>query len=515
MLTETPGRDEKVRVRFAPSPTGPLHIGGLRTALYNYLFARKNNGTFILRMEDTDQSRYMKGAEKYISNALQWVGLTPDEGPGFGGEYGPYRQSERLDLYRSFASRLLQTGNAYYAFDTVEELELMRSREYDKGIRAPKYDTSTRLHMKNSLTLTDSQTKEWIATGIPYTIRLLIPQGQVIRFIDRVRGEVSFSSDDLDDKVLLKADGFPTYHLANIVDDHLMKVTHVIRGEEWLSSTGHHIFMYDSFGWKLPSFAHLPLILRPNGKGKLSKRDAAVFGIPVLPLAWDSAEGSFEGFKEGGFLPEALLNFLAFLGWNPGTEKEFFSVPELIEAFSIDQISKSGARFDFDKAKWYNNRYLNDCELDRLTEELKIFVIQKGYNWDFEYVKSVVGLLRERAFSIVDLLERGYYFFEKVTGYDEDIISKKWNPVSKENYRKVVDEIRQVEIFRKDTLHKTVSGFIDSGGLRFADYLPLLRIALTGSGQGPDLFKIMEILGKGEVMDRLVKTIPIFERMVA
>ncbi|RME93486.1 MAG: glutamate--tRNA ligase, partial [Bacteroidetes bacterium] len=350
-----------VRVRFAPSPTGALHIGGVRTALYNYLLAKKLGGTFILRIEDTDQTRYVPGAEAYILEALDWLGLTPDEGPGFGGAYGPYRQSERQAQYLKYAQELVASGRAYYAFDTPEELEAQRELAKAAGKHSFKYDAQSRGQLRNSLSLPKAEVEALLADGVPYTIRLLVEPGQTVVIEDLVRGSVSFQTDELDDKVLLKADGMPTYHLANIVDDHLMKISHVIRGEEWLPSTAHHVLLYRAFGWEdtMPAFAHLPLILKPTGKGKLSKRDGLKLGIPVFPLAWkgDTPEDSFMGFREFGFDPAAVLNFLALLGWNPGTDQEIFSLDELIAAFSIEKIGKAGARFDFDKAKWFNQQY--------------------------------------------------------------------------------------------------------------------------------------------------------------
>ena len=351
---------DNVRVRFAPSPTGPLHIGGVRTALYTYLIAKKTGGAFVLRIEDTDQNRYVPGAEEYIIEALDWCGIKPDEGPHLSGAYGPYRQSERREIYARYATQLVNEGKAYYAFDTAEEIEAMRQRLSEEGNHAPKYDHSSRMVMRNSLTLSESETERLRNESDDVIIRLKVEPDQEIIVNDIIRGQVKFDSSELDDKVLLKADGMPTYHLANIVDDHLMEITHVIRGEEWLPSTAHHVLLYRALGWEdsMPEFAHLSLLLKPNGKGKLSKRDGAKFGFPVFPLEWKASteDDSFKGFKDFGFDPDATVNFLAFLGWNPGTEQEIFSMEELAEAFNLDQIVKSGARFDIDKARWYNQQ---------------------------------------------------------------------------------------------------------------------------------------------------------------
>ena len=354
--------NQKVRVRFAPSPTGPLHIGGVRTALYNYLFARKHNGTFILRIEDTDQTRFVPGAEQYIMNSLKWCGINVDEGIEEGGEYGPYRQSDRKHLYRKYADELVEKGFAYYAFDTPEELETLRKQLEEEKASNTAYSASTRTRMKNSLTLSDAETKSILATGTPYVIRFKMPEGEEIIASDLIRGEVRVNTSTLDDKVLFKSDGMPTYHLANVVDDYLMKISHVIRGEEWLPSMPLHVLLYRSFGWEsiMPKFAHLPLLLKPDGKGKLSKRDGDRLGFPVFPLQWtDPVSGEVSsGYKESGYFPEAFINILAFLGWNPGTEQEIFSMQELVDSFSIEHIHKAGARFDFEKAKWFNNQYL-------------------------------------------------------------------------------------------------------------------------------------------------------------
>ena len=491
----------KVRLRFAPSPTGPLHIGGVRTALYNYLFARKRGGTFILRIEDTDQTRYMEGAEAYIIESLKWCGITFDEGPEMGGEYGPYRQSERKDLYHKYAHELLDRGHAYYAFDTPEELDQMRADLAEKGIHSAKYNYETRVNMRNSLTLSQAEVDHLIESGTPYTIRLKIPQDNSVTIHDGVRGEVTFQTNELDDKIILKADGMPTYHLANIVDDHLMEISHVIRGEEWLSSTSHHLLMYQFLDWDPPQYAHLPLILKPSGKGKLSKRDGAKFGFPVFPISWDSdnPEDSFTGFREEGFLPDALLNFLAFLGWNPGTEQEIFSMSQLIDAFSVDKIVKSGARFDFDKIKWFNQQYIIATENKDLALMMVDEVRAKGYNDDLEFLESFAGMMKERVEKIAEFIPNATYFFERPTDYHEKTVRKKFKPENIPAFRAIAEIIQN----NASGLQDKVKGYIVDNGLGFGQILPILRVAITGSMQGPDLFEMMELLGSDESSTRI------------
>jgi glutamyl-tRNA synthetase len=420
------------RLRFAPSPTGALHIGGIRTALYNYLLARKSGGTFILRIEDTDQVRFVEGAEDYIIRSLNWLGLTPDEGPVQGGHFASYRQSDRTEIYQNHAMQLVRDGKAYFAFDTPQDLEIMRLRLTDKGIPTPKYDASVRGEMNNSLSLSQHEVEEKIKANIPFTIRLLVEPGRSIVIHDRIRGEVTFDSTELDDKILLKADGFPTYHLANVVDDHLMKITDVIRGEEWLPSTAHHVLLYQAFGWEntMPAFAHLPLILKPNGHGKLSKRDGQKFGFPVFPMGWPSmnAEESIEGFDTYGFEPEAVINFLALLGWNPGTEQEIFSMEELITSFDVDRIHKSGARFDYDKALWFNQQYLQHLPFSKAQSRLEAELQKEGYAMDGVNLESIFNILRPRVHRVNEIISQGYYFFTDNLKYDTAEITKKWVP---------------------------------------------------------------------------------------
>jgi glutamyl-tRNA synthetase len=505
----------KVRVRFAPSPTGPLHIGGVRTALYNYLFAKKNNGQFILRIEDTDQNRYVQGAEEYIIKSLNWAGLKPDEGPVSGGDFGPYRQSERKSLYDQYAHELVEKGAAYYAFDTPEDLENMRQRLKEEGIHTPKYDASTRSQMQNSLTLPDDDVQDLLEQNTPYVVRLLVEPGHTVTFEDEIRGEVSFESSELDDKVLYKADGMPTYHMANVIDDKHMDISHVIRGEEWLSSTAHHVLLYRALGWQeqMPVFAHLPLILKPTGKGKLSKRDGAKFGFPVFPMSWHSeqTEEHFYGFDAVGFDPKAMINFLALLGWNPGTEAEIFSMDGLIQLFTLDHIHKGGARFDYDKAKWFNQQYIQSTDSLELGEKVKKIAIAKGYKIDDVDFVAFCELMKTRATFYSDFLDDGYYFFEDVKSYDEKLIRKKWSPEKSNHITQIVIALENLESFKKDDIAETVKGYMEEHALGFGQVFPFLRISLSGTTKGPDLFSMMEILGKEKVCKRIKLAIPLFE----
>ena len=497
----------KTRVRFAPSPTGPLHIGGVRTALYNYLFARQRQGDFILRIEDTDQSRLVPGAEQYIIKALQWCGLSPDEGPEIGGDFGPYRQSERKALYQQHIQILLDNGSAYYAFDTVHQLEQMREREAGEGNKVPKYDHRTRLKMINSLTLSREEVAQKIAAGDPYTVRLLVPDHGEVQFDDEVRGTVVFQCKELDDKVLFKADGLPTYHFANVVDDKHMQISDVIRGEEWLSSTAHHVLLYRAFGWQdaMPVFTHLPLILKPVGSGKLSKRDGQKFGFPVFPLAWEgnSEDEAFEGFDTRGFDPAALLNFLAFLGWNPGTEQEIFSVSELIEAFKVSQIGKSGARFDFDKALWFNTQYILNQAPAEIANRSHPFLKAQNVDVDPLYLEKVAGLMRERIHTYCDLGKEGHYFFGEVEQYNLKMLRKKWKDDIVEDFENLVQVLVGSASFTAADLKNIVTAFIEQSNRSFGDLLPLLRLAIAGDTKGPDLFEMMEILGQATTVARL------------
>ncbi len=509
--------DKRVRVRFAPSPTGPLNIGGLRTALYDYLFARKLGGDFILRIEDTDKNREVAGTENYILDALKWVGIEPDEYPGVGGDkeekYGPYRQSERKDIYLKYATQMIENGHAYYAFDSGEEIEAMRQREAEKGNSGAKYNHETRDSMRNSLSLGSEEVEKLKAEGKNVVIRLKMPTNDEISFVDIVRKEVSFKTSLLDDKVMIKADGMPTYHLANIVDDHLMEISHVIRGEEWLSSTAHHIYMYTILGWEPPQFAHLSLILKPVGKGKLSKRDSAKFGFPVFPLDWkdpESGELLFEGFKEYGFLPDALLNFLAFLGWNPGTEQEIFSLSELVENFDLNKVVKSGARFDIEKAKWYNQQYL----MAKSNEELASMIEDDFKNTDHKSLAIFCGLMKERVENLNEFKSKGYFFFEKPKTFDEKTISKKYNVNNDTHFLNMSEKLQALDEFKTENIQQIIKGYIGDNELSFGAILPIFRISLTGTMKGPDIFATMELLGKEETLVRLNEGLNNFKSLI-
>lgn len=504
--------DKRVRVRFAPSPTGPLNVGGLRTALYDYLFAKKHGGDFILRIEDTDAKREVPGTEKYILDALAWAGISPDEGPGIGGDHGPYKQSERKDIYNKYALQLVADGHAYYAFDSAEEINAMREAEDAKGNTGAKYNHVTRGSMKNSLTLSAEEVENLKQTSSNVVIRLKMPSEEVITFNDIVRGEVSFKTGLLDDKVMLKADGMPTYHLANIVDDHLMEISHVIRGEEWLSSVAHHIFLYRCFDWTPPEFAHLSLILKPKGKGKLSKRDSAQFGFPVFPLDWYNAEGDLEfaGFKEYGFMPEALINFLAFLGWNPGTEQEIFSKEELVQAFSIDQMVKSGARFDIEKAKWFNQQYLIKSE----DTDLAVLLAPQFPDASAEFLTSFVALMKERVENLNEFKSEGSFFFEAPTAYDEKTIRKKYKPENAAHFNNMTSTLKALDDYTTDGVQTAIKSYITENELGFGAILPILRVAVTGTLKGPDIFATIALLGKEESTSRLAAGLEKFATQV-
>lgn len=496
----------EVRVRFAPSPTGPLHIGGVRTALFNYLFARKQKGKFFLRIEDTDQGRYVPGAENYIRESLEWIGLTTDEDPWKGGDNGPYRQSERKHLYRPYAQQLLDSGHAYYAFDTSEELDEMRERLKRAKVPNPQYNSTVRMTMKNSLTLSADEVKQRLADNEPYTIRIKMPRNEEVRFHDMIRGWVQVQSSNLDDKVIFKSDGMPTYHLANIVDDHLMGITHVIRGEEWLPSAPLHILLYRYFGWEdsRPEFAHLPLILKPDGNGKLSKRDGDRLGFPVFPLEWkDPSSGEVSsGYREKGYFKEAFINMLAFLGWNPGTEQEIFSLDELIETFTIERVGKSGAKFDPEKTRWYNQQYLRERSDESLAVILKPYLDKAGFSCKDEQLPSYVKLMKERAAFVEEMLE-GRYFFEQPTSYPEKVIGKKWKEGSAETMLKLIAHFDAESNFESENLEASFKKFLEANELGMGAVMPLLRVFLTGVGSGPGVFDVMEFLGKEESKARL------------
>jgi glutamyl-tRNA synthetase len=501
----------ETRVRFAPSPTGPLHIGGVRTALYNYLLARKNNGKMILRIEDTDQGRFVPGAEEYIIESLSWCGIEFDEGVHVGGPYAPYRQSERQDYYVKYVNQLLESGHAYYAFDTPEELEALRKEA--EALKAPpfQYDVVTRNRLRNSLVMNNEEVKELMTGHTSYVIRMKIPENETISLQDIIRGTVEVESNLLDDKVLFKSDGMPTYHLANVVDDYLMKITHVIRGEEWLPSAPLHVLLYRAFGWEsvMPEFAHLPLLLKPDGKGKLSKRDGDRLGFPVFPLQWnDPASGEISsGYRESGYLPDAFINMLAMLGWNPGTTQEIFNMPELIDAFSLDRVSKSGAKFDADKAKWFNHQYLQIQSVNDLAKLLLPFLSEKGIQVDESRLIKIIPLVTERANLIPELWDQMAFFFFRPMSYDEQLIKKRWKPETSGWLIEIVSLIENTDKNKAEELSLLVKGYIEENQLNMGAIMLPLRIALVGSAMGPDLFVIMEILGKDETILRIKSAI--------
>ncbi|MBO0937789.1 glutamate--tRNA ligase [Fibrella sp. HMF5335] len=500
-----------VRVRFAPSPTGPLHIGGVRTALYNYLFARKMGGKMLLRIEDTDQNRFVPGAEAYIIEALNWVGIQIDEGQTANGPSGPdapYRQSERRDIYQREALRLVEEGKAYYAFDTADELDAMRKRLEEANAPAAQYNAITRMQMRNALTMSAADVKARIDGGEPHVIRLKTPRKEEVRLNDIVRGWVNVHSSAIDDKVLLKSDGLPTYHLANVVDDHLMNISHVIRGEEWLPSAPLHVLLYRYLGWEatMPQFAHLPLLLKPEGNGKLSKRDADLGGFPIFPLQWtDPFSGTVaRGFREDGYLPEALVNFLSLLGWNPGTEQELFSMNELIEAFDLEKIHKGGARFDIEKARWFNHQYLRQRSNAELAPAVQVQAQAAGLDCSPEKAEQVVALLKERVNFAHDIFPEAHTIFYAPEAYDETIRAAKWN----DDARRAVTVFRDALLtyngpFEADAIKHLLSDTLMQAGIKQGKVMQAMRLALTGSGVGPDLMLTMQIVGKEGVVARL------------
>ena len=497
-----------VRVRFAPSPTGPLHLGGVRTALYNYLFARKNQGTFILRIEDTDQTRFVLGAEEYIVKSLQWIGMEIDEGVAQGGAYGPYKQSDRKDIYRRYVQQLIDAGHAYYAFDTPEELEQMRDRLKSQGFDNLAYSHFSRMQMKNSLALPPQEVEEKLQGGEHYVVRIKVPQDEQIDFNDIIRGHVSFNSDQIDDKVIYKSDGMPTYHMANVVDDYLMKISHVIRGEEWLSSTPIHVLLYRFLGWEneMPQFAHLPLILKPDGNGKLSKRDGDRLGFPVFPLDWTNPQTGEQssGFKERGFLPEAFMNMLAFLGWNPGGTQEIFTKEELIEAFSLERVNKAGAKFDFEKAKWFNQHFIKEKPSTELLQLLKPDLTEAGYQAPEGFLEKYIDILKERVTFLKDFIPMGKFIFERPEIHDEKQFQKRWN---KEGVQETISEVKkrleQLSTWEAEAIESEIKEVIEERGAKMGDIMSTFRIMISGEAGGPPLFEIAEMIGKEEVIARM------------
>lgn len=525
---------KNVRVRFAPSPTGPLHIGGVRTALFNYLFAKKHNGEFILRIEDTDQNRYVEGAEQYIIDALNWCGMPYDEGPNKNEKFGPYRQSERKPLYKQYADELIASGNAYYAFDTAETLDFHRKDHEAKG-KTFIYNWHNRLKLSNSLSLSAENVQAKLDAGENYVIRFKSPQDETLHLTDIIRGNIKIDTNVLDDKVLFKSDGMPTYHLANIVDDHLMEISHVIRGEEWLPSLALHYQLYQAFGWDTPEFAHLPLILKPTGKGKLSKRDGDKLGFPVFPLQYTDPKTNdvSRGYKEDGYFPEAMVNFLAFLGWNPGTEQEIFNLEELIEAFDLKKVNKSGARFDPDKTKWFNHHYMQEQNNDVLAELFKPIVDEKlnviasetkqsasmdeittlqtpSNDIDVQYISMVIGLIKERATFVSDFWDLSHFFFTAPSSYDEKASKKTFKEGTKDILTEVISILNTIEDFSVENMQKEIKGWITENEIGFGKVMMPLRLALVGALQGPDVFDIMFMIGKNDTVKRIEAAITSF-----
>lgn len=499
--------NRKVRVRFAPSPTGTLHIGGVRTALYNYLFALRNGGDFILRIEDTDQNRFVPGAEDYIMEALNWCGINPSESPLHGGPHAPYRQSERKEIYRKYADQLIESGHAYYAFDTPEELDEMRVRLTASKVASPQYNAITRQSMKNSLTLPEDEVKRKLESGEAYVIRIKLPRQEEVRFHDIIRGWISVHTQNMDDKVLFKSDGMPTYHLANVVDDYLMQISHVIRGEEWLPSAPLHVMLYRYLGWEdvMPEFAHLPLILKPDGNGKLSKRDGDRLGFPVAPLNWTDPEtgDTTSGYREKGYFPDAVVNFLALLGWNPGTPQEIFSLQELVESFSLERVSKAGSKFDFDKAKWFNHQYMMKHDIQSLALQFQKELKEKGIEATTDYVEKVVSLVRERVTFPQEFFAQSSYLFQAPTDLDMETLKKKW----KENTTSVItgwkNALAEVDNFTSSEIEQASKAYFEQSGVGIGSVLQVFRILITGIGAGPGMFDICALLGKDEVLRRI------------
>lgn len=504
---------KKVRVRFAPSPTGPLHIGGVRTALYNYLFARQNGGDMILRIEDTDQTRFVPGAEAYIIEALDWLGIKFDEGVHIGGDYGPYRQSDRKPMYRQYADQLIRDGWAYYAFDRPEALDAKR-KEYEAQKKTFQYDCNTRGEMENSLSLPADEVQRRLDSGAPYVVRFKFPDNIDITVHDLIRGDVTMNSRLLDDKVLFKSDGMPTYHLANIVDDHTMEVSHVIRGEEWLPSAPLHVMLYKAFGWEetMPQFAHLPLLLKPDGNGKLSKRDGDRLGFPVFPLDWHNPETGevSSGYRERGYLPEAVVNMLALLGWNPGNDQELMSMDELIKLFSIEHISKSGAKFNVEKAKWFNHEYLQKCPDALLAEMFLPQLREHGIeNPDMDYVVKVCGMMKERLNFPSELWEQAHYFFQAPTEYDPKAVAKRWKPGMTAHMAKVIEILNTVP-FEYDALHQALlEDYIKGNEFNMGQIMNSLRLAVVGTTVGPDMLTLVMTIGKEETIARVQRAIDV------
>lgn len=494
----------KVRVRFAPSPTGPLHLGGVRTALYDYLFAKNQGGDFVLRIEDTDTARYVEGAEEYILEALEWCGLIPDESPKHGGNYGPYRQSERRHIYDKYTDQILKTDYAYIAFDTPEELDEIR-KEYEEKGEVFAYNYFTRTRLKNSLTLSPEEVQQLIDDNVPYVVRFKMPVDRILTLEDIIRGTFSVNTNTLDDKVLVKNDGMPTYHFANIIDDHEMEISHVIRGEEWLPSLGLHVLLYEAMNWNAPQFAHLSLILKPEGKGKLSKRDGDKFGFPVFPLNFTDPEtGSVsKGYREEGYFPDAFINFLALLGWSPADDKEILSLDDMAKEFDLYKVHKAGARFSKEKAEWFNHQYLQMKTDDEILDHLKNIQSVKESNLSDETLLKIVEAMKERATFVKDIYNNGKFFFEKPNSYDEKATKKAWNAETSTVMNDLAETLDSIELFERDFLKQLIHDFAEGKGLGMGKVMMPLRLALVGELKGPDVPDILEILGKQESVSRI------------
>lgn len=495
---------KEIRVRFAPSPTGPLHIGGVRTALYNYLFARKNNGKMILRIEDTDQTRFVEGAEKYISEAFKWCGIEFDESIEKGGEYGPYKQSERKHIYKDFAEQLIKSGHAYYAFDTAEDLSKIRS-DFESEKKTFVYNAVERKKLRNSLNLSTEETNKIISNGEAYVIRFKMPENKTIVMNDLIRDRVEVNSSVLDDKILFKSDGMPTYHLANIVDDHLMKISHVIRGEEWLPSLPLHVLLYDAFAWEKPEFAHLPLLLKPDGNGKLSKRDGDRLGFPVFPLEWiDPKTGDKSpGYREDGYFPQAFINMLALLGWNPGDEREIFSMQELINTFTIERVGKSGSKFDLEKAKWFNHQYLVKESNANLAELLMPIVIKNGVLCEKEQLSEAIALVKERATFVSDLWDQLDFFFKRPQEYDATVIKKRWKTNSYDLMLELKEVLSTIEDFSSENIETIVKKWLEEKEYGMGAVMNAFRLLIVGALKGPHMFDIISLIGQEETLERI------------
>ncbi len=496
--------NKNIRVRFAPSPTGPLHIGGVRTALYNFLFARKNGGKFILRIEDTDQTRFVPGAEEYIIEAFKWCGIEFDEGVTKGGDFGPYTQSERKAIYKQYANELIASGNAYYAFDTAEQLSEKRAA-FEAEKKTFTYNAAERLNMGNSLSLPKEEVERLLENGTPYVIRFKMPENEQVVMNDLIRGKVEVNTSVLDDKILFKSDGMPTYHLANIIDDHLMEISHVIRGEEWLPSLPLHVMLYRALGWQEPEFAHLPLLLKPDGHGKLSKRDGDRLGFPVFPLQWkDPKTGELSnGYREEGYFPEAFVNMLALLGWNPGDERELFSMEELINAFSIERVNKSGAKFDAEKAKWFNHQYLIKKSNSELAEAFMPILKEHHVLADKEFVTQVVALVKERATFVKDLWNQSFFFFVRPEEYDPKAVKKRWKPASFQQMTELKELLLNTDPFTASHTEEVVKKWIEENEYGMGMVMNAFRLLIVGALKGPHLFDIIALLGQEETVERI------------